>query len=508
MKKRRDPAAFMRAFREQDEMLVAAGRPPMPEWWFDTTSRFEHSGKRRIVVRKGRRVFASTCVAPRLAVCEMLFGGHEHKTGMPPIEYAFLSVKRDEAAMRLRGVKDVLDVYREPYSERGDTVELRNHPALFVVLTANHKLSVGGTLGFAWNDEVDSWNDDALGANPAEQVIGRLAPALATLPNAKLWLVSSPLSLDGYHSKQFDLGETDAQCTAFGRTWDINPTLTEAETHALEPDEKIWRREYAAVPSATTSPALDVDRVPRCFRSHPSGTIFGPTAGAVDTAAGKSAKSDRMTWGAFAHFLPPEPEPYLKGMVPRRVVLPDGKTKLDNDDLIPGVLCDAFGAPMRNPELDNPRVQGLAMIAMDIALGTFQGELLSGALWHRVGSFFQLHDVRCAFGDSYGTMAATPALRRYGVAYQETNFQNSDKARAVYRLRTLMADDALVLPPSATRLKDEMLSFQERISPSGTISYSARGTGKDDCVALLLNAVMAEEQFGFGGNYRHVVSGR
>jgi len=88
-----------------EAQIVAAGLPPKPAWWRETVERFERQGKRRRVVRKGRRVFASTCVAPRLAVAEMLFGEHEHIPGTPPLVYAFLSVKRDEAANRLRGVR-------------------------------------------------------------------------------------------------------------------------------------------------------------------------------------------------------------------------------------------------------------------------------------------------------------------------------------------------------------------------------------------------------------------
>lgn len=87
--RRRDAAIFLRRFWKLEERLVAAGMPAMPQWWRDTITRFYRGGKRRLVVRKGRRVFASTCVAPRLAVAEMLFGGHPHQPGTPPLVCIF-----------------------------------------------------------------------------------------------------------------------------------------------------------------------------------------------------------------------------------------------------------------------------------------------------------------------------------------------------------------------------------------------------------------------------------
>lgn len=245
----RDPDTFLAALATQERALVAAGLPSVPgTWWRNTLERFYRSGKRRLVVRKGRRVYASTAVAPRLAVAEMLFGKHPHVPGTPPLTYAFLSVQREESAARLAGVTAILDALGVKYDQAGTTIELRNHPAVFKIITANHRASVGGTVAFAWCDEVSRWNDDKLSKNPAEQVVTSLAPALATLPDAKLFLVSSPLSTKDFHAKCFDEGETDAQCVAFGTTWDINPSLTEDETHKIEPNLRAWTREYAAEP--------------------------------------------------------------------------------------------------------------------------------------------------------------------------------------------------------------------------------------------------------------------
>jgi hypothetical protein len=245
----RNQDTFLRALWAMERALVASGLEPMPEWWRREIERFYRTGKRRWTVRKGRRVFASTCVAPRLAVAEALFGGHEHIAGSPPLEYAFVSVKKPEALKRLDGIRAVLQRLGVLFSERGETITLKEYPATFVVMAASFRTAVGGTCAFAWLDEVSRWNDDKNGKNPAEEVVASLAPALATLPGAKMLLISSPLTDEDFHAKQFDLGDTSAQHTSFGETWVINPTMTEAMTHAEEPDPRIWSREYAAIPS-------------------------------------------------------------------------------------------------------------------------------------------------------------------------------------------------------------------------------------------------------------------
>lgn len=248
----RNQARFLAKLWAQEEELVAAGLEPIPEWWRREITRFYLSGKRRWVVRKGRRVFASTCVAPRLAVAEMLWGEHPHIAGSPPLIYAFLSVRVKEASARVPQVAGILNILHVKHETAGTTIRIVGKPAVFEVITASFRSTVGGTVAFAWNDEVASWNDGDTSRNPAEQVVGTLAPAQATLPNAWMALVSSPLTSKDYHARCFDEGETEHQCVSFGTTWEITKgsvrELTEEMTRALEPNAREWTRAYAAQP--------------------------------------------------------------------------------------------------------------------------------------------------------------------------------------------------------------------------------------------------------------------
>lgn len=510
--KRRDQAAFLDRLWRLEAALVDAGFPAMPQWWRDTITRFYLSGKRRLIVRKGRRVFASTCVAPRLAVAEMLFGGHQHLPGTPPNMYVFLSVKRGEAAKRLRGITAILDVVGEKYTQAGETVELDAHPAIFAVMTANFRTNVGDTVAFAWCDEVARWRDDAALANPAEQVIGSLSPALATLPDAPMFLVSSPLGFEDYHAAAFDRGETEGQCVAFGATWTINPTLTRAACEAMEPDPKLFAREYAAIPQATSSPAFNAEHWLACFREVPKGCKYHQALGVLDSAAGKSARSDQMTWATLQYAIPPAVPEYLFGQVPATVYSGDTLVT-DHTDTTFGVLCDDDGQPLRNPEANNARTPLLVMSGVDSVGGMFQGGLVSGELWTRIGRFFSQFNVSRLVADSYGVAMTKKELLPFGVQVTGVDWKNADKSRAVYRLRALMADGALILPQHE-KLKAEGLAFTERILASGAVKFDARGSGKDDHVDLLINAILGEEMRLLPGsnmhapNYRHEAPGR
>lgn len=503
---RRDTEVFLRRLWQLEETLVAAGFPPLPQWWRHEIARFYRSGKRRWVVSKGRRVYASTGAAPRLGVAEMLFGEHPHLPGTPPLTYAFLSVKLDEAAKRLRGVTAILDVLGEPYVTRAETVELANRPAVFSVVAANLRTAVGDTVAFAWCDEVSRWRDSETGANPAHEIIGSLAPALATLPDAKLFLVSSPLSKDDFHAKAFALGETPAQCVSFGATWEINPHLTEEQTHELEPDYKTWRREYAAIPQEGASPAFEREHVLRCVRAVPVGSTWWPPIGVLDSAAGKSAKGDQMTWGVVANARPPKPAEFLTRRVPRQNHCRIGGRDVVIDDpyeTVEDYQRDAHGGPVRNPEYNAPRTPIMVMTAIDSVSGVFASELDSGRLWDRVGRFYISRGVRDVFGDCYIEPMAIKELRRFGIRYHGQKWSNESKARAVYRIRQLMADEALILP-NHEKLIAEALAFQERILPSGAVTFNARGAGKDDHIDLVLNACLADDDHRLPGSALHV----
>lgn len=237
-----------------EQQLYARGFPTMSPWWRATLERFYQSGKRRGVYRVGRRGGKSSTMC-RVAVLEALYGGHQ----VPPGDLAFVaivSVKRQEAISRLITIRAVLDALGVRYEPIDQGVQLVDRPIAFRVFTASIAGVSGPTCLCAICDEVSKWRDADTGANPATEVLASLRPTMATMPSARMFLISSPLGIFDAHAKAFDEGDTEAQAVAHAPSWVANPTLSEDYTHTLEPDDDVWRREYGAIPSEDADSGL------------------------------------------------------------------------------------------------------------------------------------------------------------------------------------------------------------------------------------------------------------
>ncbi len=192
----------------------------------------------------------------RLATCWAEHGPWD----VPPGDVArlpFISTDRDEAKDRLRTIEQILDVIGIPYKPRAGEVEVEERengrPYIFKVLTCSISGTVGKTTIFVCADEMARWESGDAYANPAREVMASLRPSMATQPRAIEVDLSSPWSTTDYHAELFDQGDTPGQITSYAPTWEANPTITEEFTRELEPDERIWAREYKAIPGGTVT---------------------------------------------------------------------------------------------------------------------------------------------------------------------------------------------------------------------------------------------------------------
>jgi hypothetical protein len=228
-----------------DAALQRASFPATSTWWLAEIRRFLRARVRRWIIRAGRRAGKSTTLV-RLLVCWALWGSWSVPPGDTPI-VAIVSVNKTEAKARLKTVADVLRALGVPFEQRGEEIETQRG-VVFRVFAANID-AVGFTAIAVFCDEAARWESRESGANPAQHVIGSLAPTMATVPGAFMIVSSSPWSTEDYHHELFEQGDTAHQLTSFAETWRANPTLSEAQTHELEPNHATWLREYAAQPS-------------------------------------------------------------------------------------------------------------------------------------------------------------------------------------------------------------------------------------------------------------------
>lgn len=228
--------------------LVGAGWPKMSPWWHAQLRSFYASGRRRMVLRVGRRGGKSSTLC-RVVVAEVLYGRHPVPPGDAGV-FMILSVKKEDAVERINTIESILQVLGEQFDRIGERIELRVRGARRVIkaMAANFRTVVGGTAIGILADEMARWRDDRTGANPAVEVMRSIRPSLLTMPNAREFDSSSAFSTIDYHHEMFSQGNTDRQIAAMAPTWVANPTLTEADTRELEEDNETWQREYACVP--------------------------------------------------------------------------------------------------------------------------------------------------------------------------------------------------------------------------------------------------------------------
>ncbi len=247
-------------FDEVDRKLVALGFPATSPWWRRQIERWYRSGKRQFVPRVGRRGGKSSSLS-RLAVVEAVYGKHN----VPPGDVGFvaiISTDRPEALGRLRTIEAILDALGVAYKPcRGGVVgiELVGRRTGFRVFTATIKGVSGFTGIFVLCDEVAKWADADTGANPAAEVLASVRPTMKTMPNARMVLSSSPMSMFDAHYDAYEQGETDLQIVATAPSWVANPTITEADCIVEEPDESKRAREYGAIPQSEAETSLLTD---------------------------------------------------------------------------------------------------------------------------------------------------------------------------------------------------------------------------------------------------------
>ena len=244
-----------------DRALVEAGFPATSPWWREQVRRYFTSTMRQAVWRVGRRGGKSSTLC-RVAVIEALYGGHE----VPPGDVghvAIISTDREEAQRRLSTIESILGALGVGYRTQGHRIALPGRRVAFAVFTASIRGVSGFTSILVICDEVAKWRDADTGANPATEVLASVRPTMATMPNARIVLISSPMGSLDAHAKAFAAGDTATQIVASAPTWVAHPALTQESTHADEPDERRWLREYGAVPmegdesSLLTSSMLD-----------------------------------------------------------------------------------------------------------------------------------------------------------------------------------------------------------------------------------------------------------
>lgn len=419
---------------EQDAALVGAGFPPMSPWWRAVLRAHLQSGKRRLVIRVGRRGGKST-MACRLAVNELLNGRYSIPPGDLGV-YAIVSTKKGDARERLNTIEDILKALGVSYARQGDSIFVEGRPLAFRVYAANYRTAVGFTCIGLLCDEVARWLDDDTGANPATEVLRSMRPAMATQPNAREYLISSPWSSLDAHYEAFELGQTLEQNTAAATSWEANPTLTEARCRELEPDDATFRREYGAEPMSALASSI--------FDFH-----------AIDEAVARCG-----------YVLPRRPAP--------------GDTITAGADF--GFRRDSSACVVCHRNADLVQVADLLELSPGAA-----GPLRPSETVAAFAAQLKPHGAVAVMADAHYRESITEHLVSHGLSYTSAP---TDVPKTYVKLRTLLHQGRLVLPDHPKLIRD-MKEIQSAPTPSGRLRIilpKRTGGGHADLVSALVLA--------------------
>jgi hypothetical protein len=443
---------LLREVRAVNRALIASGWHGLSPWWLATFARFVLSGCRQLVIRAGRRAgkSVSLCV---FAVAFAL----AYDTGLiPPGDIgivAFVSTRQDEAAQRLRTIKWILGVLGIAWTPFEGGIELVGRAIAFRVFPCTVQGVSGFTSILVICDEVAKWRNADGSANPAAEVLAAIRPTTATQKSALLILSSSVFGDVDAHAKAFDEGDTPFQCTAAAKTWEANPSVTEADTYALEPDEATRLREYANVPHSGSVRAIDPDGLRACIRPL-AGVRWRTPSIVIDSQGGK------------------------------------------NDGFVIAVLAYA--------EHEQPRASYLVLRDMV----TIEGDATRSMTTHEVADVIEALAKRYGaidvHGDQYGAWNWSSDLRKRALRFHEHAWTSPSKNDAMLRLRQLVRERKLVILPSlgseAEAIVDEGRTFVERVLPSGVLGFGGRGKSKDDRITTLLLAARIDADGVFSGS--------
>src|SRR4029450_4747646 len=111
--------------------------------------------------------------------------------------------------------------------ETADEIELTNDITI-AVKTSDYRAVRGVTIVCAIADEVAFW--DSQGVNPDKEIFQALRPAMATIPEAKLLVISSQYAKYGvvFETYRKHFGKDDAPVLVWqADTRTMNPNITE-----------------------------------------------------------------------------------------------------------------------------------------------------------------------------------------------------------------------------------------------------------------------------------------
>lgn len=469
-----------------DAALASAGHHPLTPWWREQLRRFyAHPTARTFVGRVGRGG-AKSHTSVKVGLAETLYGDWK----IPPGErhyWAYVSANKEEAFQRLTLLKSGLDRLGFKYEAEGDAIDLVDYPRGFRVFACQ----VGAVSGFRCYgysaDELAKWRAGVEFASPAQEVVTSLdAMTVTHAAEARRLLISSPFSTVDYHAERFDLGDTDEQLVATAPTWVANPSVTEADTRKLaRHNERLWRREYAAVPDQALGAALEGEHVDRAFQSHLPPMLVRDAICALDPS---QLRGDAF-YALFAYFCEP-----LRERIPK--LDRNGMQLRERVEVAPGFVAEV---PVFYESAAKPVIRIEKIVAWNERGGADRPVPSLEEIVGWIGAECRARGIQkcvsdqCVFGPISGW------LSKHGVRFKEYHWSQASKESAVTLLNDMFRSGGISITTQgegSAVMRRELHAIKARATAGGTWHYDTNGKDAASALITLAHALGDPEMLG------------
>ncbi|MGA2451599.1 MAG: hypothetical protein ABTD50_23320 [Polyangiaceae bacterium] len=487
------------AYTHVDRKCVAAGMPPTSLPWLNALREFWLSGAFRMVVRKGRQVGASTIIFPRVCVTTALFCQYKGSPGTR-ITIGCSSTRQKESDERLYNAEHAFAACGTKVRRRDDALEIGDTPIIVQSFPATSDIARGPNVLMWWEDEMPAWYDRDTAVNPASERDGAIVPACVSHENARIYSIGTPMGDDDFHARLVAQSDTQSQRVFVGPSWHWRPELTEERCREIQPDPRLFNREFAAIPQGAVCAAFEGELVDESHQPLPYATTEVTNRICVIDAADLDG-GDNCEYAAG------------EAVWVQKYVHPDDyfqwKPAINSRGEVSGKcpVRDANGAiVVRQPEALPP------VLCLRRVWGERARAISSVDILDRIAHACRTRGIQLVAGDQHDAYSNMGALQQRGLTFVKRAWTAENKTAAVAFLRRLFIDGRVLLDPDCDpddwqTLRRQLTGMQETIS-NGSIRIRAKSGSLSDRASLLIGAALAsmstEKQpslFGAGNPY-------
>lgn len=413
-------------------------------------------GYRDAYLRLGRRSGKSTRICAPLAVAGLLARVDHLLAPGETARVLLVAPNRDQTRTLLDASAGLLDLLGIPHERLTSAVRVEGLRVTIETTTADAVAPRGPTAVLVVVDEAALLPFEAGAEGNDRELVAALRPTLATT-KGRFVMASTPWGRSGIHFERVEehLGSAGGRAVAFAApTWIVNPTITEEQTREEEPDDRTWRREWAAIPGDVDSAAFSSSDLDACldeairYRDPTPGTSYSI---GYDEGGRQSARALVVTHKEFRK---------REGVVVEVVV----------QDLVrrwpPGSGVD------------------------------------HDAVMREVATISRRYNRARVLRDLFAGDAVSSALQRHGVRSEEASMSPQAQAQRFRDLQALIETHRIRLIPDP-QLIGELRGLRETLHQGGRVTFSKggrRGEFDDLADALALSVARALSLPPSGGN--------